>query len=319
VLTSVETLEIQFRKPSMVYKPGQWLFLNCPAVSRQQWHPFTITSCPFDPYVSVHVRQLGDFTRDLADALGAGPAQAELYDDLEPDGIYEIALEAGQSMPGLRIDGPYGAPAEDVFSNEIAVLIGTGIGVTPFASVLKHIWHLRSIVGVGGQAIRKLKRVEFIWICRDTNNFAWFQQLLNSLESQSLETAEYEGEDFLRIHTYLTKKLDLDTVQNIALNSVGADRDPLTELRTRTNFGRPNFKRLFGGLREGIEDGTYMPNLDRYYPTTSENGEKKSKKGSSTNVGVYFCGPGPAAREIKAACDLSTSKDVHFKFWKEHF
>ncbi|KAK4932521.1 hypothetical protein LTR66_015967, partial [Elasticomyces elasticus] len=53
-----DAVEIQFRKPSMQYKAGQWLFLNCPSVSAQQWHPFTITSCPFDPYISVHVRQV---------------------------------------------------------------------------------------------------------------------------------------------------------------------------------------------------------------------------------------------------------------------
>ena len=115
----------------MRYKAGQWLFLNVPAVSRTQWHPFTITSCPFDPYISVHVRQVGDFTRDLANALGAGPDQADDYDNLDPGAMYEVALENGQEMPKLRIDGPYGAPAEDVFENEVAVLIGTGIGVTP--------------------------------------------------------------------------------------------------------------------------------------------------------------------------------------------
>jgi NADPH oxidase len=131
--------------------------------------------------------------------------------------MFEVALEAGQSMPELRIDGPYGAPAEDVFSNEVAVLIGTGIGVTPFASVLKHLWHLRSQPQTG---IRRLKRVEFIWICKDPNNFAWFQALLNSLEAQSLEQSEGDGEDFLRIHTYLTKKLDIDTANNIVLNSL---------------------------------------------------------------------------------------------------
>lgn len=42
-------------------------------------------------------------------------------------------------LPSLRVDGPFGAPAEDVFKSEVAVLIGTGIGVTPWASVLKEI------------------------------------------------------------------------------------------------------------------------------------------------------------------------------------
>jgi NADPH oxidase len=31
-------------------------------------------------------------------------------------------------LPAVRIDGPYGAPAEDVFNVEVAVLIGAGIG-----------------------------------------------------------------------------------------------------------------------------------------------------------------------------------------------
>src|SRR5947209_20389172 len=75
-----DAMEIQFTKPSMKYKPGQWLFLNVPSVSRQQWHPFTITSCPYDPYISVHVRQVGDFTRAFGDAVGAGPAQAKLFE-----------------------------------------------------------------------------------------------------------------------------------------------------------------------------------------------------------------------------------------------
>ncbi|UZP33084.1 hypothetical protein NXS19_000900 [Fusarium pseudograminearum] len=139
-----DVVEIQFNKPSFKYKAGQWLFLQVPSLSKYQWHPFTITSCPFDPYVSVHVRQVGDFTRELGDALGAGAAQAKLYDDVDPMGMYEVALQNGDQMPALRIDGPYGAPAEDVFENEIAVLIGTGIGVTPWAAILKNIWHLRN-------------------------------------------------------------------------------------------------------------------------------------------------------------------------------
>lgn len=288
----------------MTYKAGQWLFLNCPSVSRQQWHPFTITSCPFDPYVSVHVRQVGDFTRSLADVLGAGPQQANLYDELDPMGMYEVALQHGQEMPRLRIDGPYGAPAEDVFDNEIALLVGTGIGVTPWASILKNIWHLR----LSPNPPKRLRRVEFIWVCKDTTSFEWFQALLSSLEAQSMSMTMPgdEGQEFLRIHTYLTQRMDIDTANNIVLNSVGADRDPLTELSSRTNFGRPDFLKLLGGMRDGIVTGNYIKGLE-------------VGTGRKTEVGVYFCGPNSAATEIKKACQKATSGDVNFKFWKEHF
>ena len=296
-----DALEIQFIKPSMNYKAGQWLLLNVPSVSTTQWHPFTITSCPFDPYVSIHVRQVGDWTRALGDALGSGPSQAKEFDGLDLMGIYEIALQNGQEMPAIRVDGPYGAPAEDVFDNEIAVLVGTGIGVTPWASILKNIWHLRA----GPNPPHRLRRVEFIWVCKDTSSFEWFQTLLSSLEAQSMEAAAGSGAgpEFLRIHTYLTQRLDVDTTTNIYLNSVGTNLDPLTALNSRTNFGRPDFKRLFGAMRDGIIDGSYMNGL----------------KGEEADVGVYFCGPNNAARDIRTAANEATSSDVRFRFWKEHF
>lgn len=300
-----DAMEIQFQKPSMKYKAGQWLFINIPAVSSQQWHPFTITSCPFDPYISIHVRQVGDWTKAVGDALGCGPAQAKQFDGEENNGIYEIALSAGQEMPAIRIDGPYGAPAEDVFDNEIAVLIGTGIGVTPWASVLKHIYNIRA----GPNPPRRLKRVEFLWVTRSIESFEWFQTLLSSLEQQSAQAAQsVGGPEFLRIHTYLTQKVDQNTAANIYLNTVGNAVDPLTELRTKTQYGRPDFKRLFGAMRDGLMDQTYLDVKE-----ASITAQMKA------SVGVYFCGPGAAAREIKDACKYTSNDLVKFRFWKEHF
>jgi NADPH oxidase len=40
----------------------------------------------------------------------------------------ELATASASPLPVVRIDGPYGAPAEDVFNAEVAVLIGAGIG-----------------------------------------------------------------------------------------------------------------------------------------------------------------------------------------------
>ena len=41
----------------------------------------------------------------------------------------------------LYLDGPYGEGHQDWYRYEVAVLVGGGIGVTPFASILKDIRH----------------------------------------------------------------------------------------------------------------------------------------------------------------------------------
>lgn len=116
-------------------------------------HPFTISSAPSDPFASVHIRQAGDFTKTLGERLGCTSALAaqltrEANHGSEKTGSRDIAYGAGhfyditkavQHLPVLRVDGPFGTAAEDVFDCEVAVLIGTGIGVTPWASVLKNI------------------------------------------------------------------------------------------------------------------------------------------------------------------------------------
>lgn len=41
----------------------------------------------------------------------------------------------------MAIDGPFGTASEDVFRYEVVMLVGAGIGVTPFASILKSVWY----------------------------------------------------------------------------------------------------------------------------------------------------------------------------------
>jgi len=59
--------------------------------------------------------------------------KGEEKEDRGPLGVRGNFIEIGANnserpMPAVRIDGPFGAPAEDVFNCEVAVLIGAGIG-----------------------------------------------------------------------------------------------------------------------------------------------------------------------------------------------
>jgi len=203
------------------------------------------------------------------------------------------AAAATISLPKVRIDGPYGAPAEDVFGGQVAILVGAGIGVTPFASILKHIWWRQKRGALGA-----LRRVEFFWVCRDTPSFGWFQTLLQEVESAQADP------NFLRINIYLTQKISEDMMYNIAVNDAGADYDPLTLLRSRTTFGRPNWVTIYAKIRQAIESGQYLP------------GARSQLK---TKVQTYFCGPTPLAKAIKEATDKNSNAEVQFTFAKEHF
>lgn len=107
-------LEVRFTKPSLTYKAGMWLFLNCPDVSYWQAHPFTISSAPDDPFISCHIRLVGDWTLAFAERLGlseevrerslrTADKQVEGGDELRPIDLDRVAL--GRPLPILRVDG----------------------------------------------------------------------------------------------------------------------------------------------------------------------------------------------------------------------
>lgn len=58
-------------RPLAAHSPGQYTFVNVPAVAVSEWHPFTITSAPGDPFVSVHIRVVGDWTESLWNTMEA--------------------------------------------------------------------------------------------------------------------------------------------------------------------------------------------------------------------------------------------------------
>ena len=59
----------------------------------------------------------------------------------------------------IRIDGPYGAPASNIFRASHAVLVSTGIGVTPFSSILQ------SIMFRYRQSKSKCPKCQHTWTC----------------------------------------------------------------------------------------------------------------------------------------------------------
>lgn len=185
-------VEIQMFKEKTKVKAGQYVFLNVPAVSAWQYHPFTLTSAPEEDHLSIHVRMVGNFTKELGKMLGcndpkdkkqiarpSGPQRAFTVMNRKANGANK---HGPRLFPNVCLDGPYSTASEDVFKYETAVLVGAGIGVTPFASILKSTWYRMS--NPETWAKNRLRKVYFFWICRDFGSLAWFKSLLSAIEEQ---------------------------------------------------------------------------------------------------------------------------------------
>ncbi|KAF9510930.1 hypothetical protein BS47DRAFT_1210119 [Hydnum rufescens UP504] len=286
-------MELRMIKPSLKFTPGQWVFLQVPSLSEFQWHPFTISSAPEDPYVSLTISQVGDWTQALGEAVGAGPAvvaalataaeTSEKQQSADTRGAADISMVAPtkqfyevvnntREFPIVRVDGPY--------------------GVTPFASILKHIWY-RQRQG----KLHRLRRVEFIWVCRDSAAFAWFQSVLREIEDAQIDPY------FLRINMYITQQLNIDQLYNITINDSGQEYDTLTHLRSRTLYGRPDFKAIYTRIRGAIETGAFL-------------GPRES--GTISHIGTYFCGPSELAKIVRENATACSTPTARFTFTK-HF
>nr|XP_020819149.1 NADPH oxidase 1 isoform X2 [Phascolarctos cinereus] len=264
ILHPSKVLELQMNKCGFRMEVGQYIFVNCPSVSPLEWHPFTLTSAPEEPFFSIHIRAAGDWTESLIKACE----------------------QQNSPLPRLEVDGPFGTASEDVFQYEVAMLVGAGIGVTPFASILKSIWYKFR----HADHTLKTKTIYFYWICRETGAFAWFNDLLASLEREMEECGKV---GFLNYRLFLTG-WDSNIVGHAALH-FDKSTDVVTGLKQKTSFGRPQWDNEFSAVAA-------------VHPRSV--------------VGVFLCGPQSLAKSLRKCCNHYSSLDprkVRFYFNKENF
>ncbi|MBV7338833.1 hypothetical protein KFU94_63560 [Chloroflexi bacterium TSY] len=270
-------LEVE-RPQNFNYRPGDYLYLRCPEVSRYEWHPFTISSAPEDKEtLSVHIRAVGSWTGAIHELF-----QQQREAILSQNGHYMNGHAAPEVRVPVYLDGPYGAPSSHIFESNVAILIGAGIGVTPFASILKSILHRKQ----QGDTTMKLNKVYFFWVNREQQAFEWFLNLLTQIEAEDTER-------LIDINVYLTgvqKESDMkSSTLFIAMDLLHTESqvDLITGLRTPTQRGRPNWDKIFQSIAE------------KHEPVKPD---------------VYFCGPPGLSTILKQA-----SEKFEFGYRKENF
>ena len=173
------------------HKMGQYCFVNMPKISPVEWHPFTISSGPYQNESTIHVRSMGinEFSGKLCE-LARQYRRNNNNNNNDNDGIAPIGdLE-------VHIDGPYGKPFNYCGYDRI-VLVAGGIGVTPCHSIISGMMALVKEQVYSNKTFnteinnnKKFPFVHLIWIVRDPAMFdvfkdTWKQvELLNRTEGE---------------------------------------------------------------------------------------------------------------------------------------
>jgi respiratory burst oxidase len=75
--------------------------------------------------------------------------------------MWNSSLSGDNSWPKLLIDGPYAAPAQDYRKYDVLLLVGMGIGATPFISILKDL--LKNMSKMEEKAVSNLSSSSFLF------------------------------------------------------------------------------------------------------------------------------------------------------------
>ncbi|KAG2448227.1 hypothetical protein HYH02_006812 [Chlamydomonas schloesseri] len=144
VALPADVVRVSWDPSNFDYAGGQYVFLNIPAISWAEFHPFSLSSAPGHTQVHVHVRVLGDWTRRLhnfaiKDAIPGQPKVVKAF-----------------------IEGPFGSPSIDMYGSRFKafLLVSGGIGVTPVQSFFNHLMAQRA-------RGRPVKLAHLVWSVRD--------------------------------------------------------------------------------------------------------------------------------------------------------
>lgn len=284
-ITEVTRLEVKPRNASpgaaaLNFKAGQYCFLNVPAISSLEWHPFSISSAPGRSSFTFHIKNMGDetWTGKLA-ALAAASASS-----------------SSDSLMDINVDGPYGDPGIALQDYRSLLLVAGGIGVTPVASILEDLLQ-RMEEQPSSDSLPQL--VNLVWVVKDPLCLQWFSDLIHRLDRFPNRTfrlqlyvtnslAQRQGLSH-RVHTD-SKKQPL--MQDVPVHSQ-VDEAALPKFRFL--LGRP----MLTDIIEHVAQGSLERGIQQ--------------------VGTFVCGPKDLVNDLCDAALGPRAGTVRFDVHKETF
>jgi len=159
---------------------GQYVFLNFPAISLLEWHPFTLADAPDDPEHAVYIKSLGDYTQKIMDYFGSTSEVSKTW---------------------IRVDGPYGHWRLHPGSTYSHVLfVCGGVGITPCLSYIRQIY-----APTAATTSSCLRHLYLVWCCPTEEDARWVnQELVYALERSN--NLDYPG---FHLYIFITGQVNV--------------------------------------------------------------------------------------------------------------
>ena len=137
VTRGAQTVDLVMRplERRMMYEPGTFVFIAVPSFKGKQreLHPFSISSSPVQHHLRVSIRQIGDFTRQIS-FLSRGEDNPDFWKARRAGRYHPVSTLRGADVD---VYGPFGGFTPfRLQQHQCMVWVGTGIGITPFLSML---------------------------------------------------------------------------------------------------------------------------------------------------------------------------------------
>ena len=206
---------------SFEYKPGCYAYLNFPQFDNKfSFHPISISSCSSmtTETIEFSIKEVGIWSGNIKNLVSSNKGTT------------------------VKVDGPYFSSASKYINYPEAIFICSGIGITPFISIIKD-----SVMNYLSPNIDVHKKMTLIWTVRDRDEIIWFEQVIaDIINSVSC--------DIIDIKIWLTEPvLDPEIVGRISDGSIPS-YDTILGTNIHFNYNRPDFGKIFREYKNTTEN-----------------------------------------------------------------
>lgn len=302
-------LEIDTGNSGYTYKTGMYCMVNVPEISLLQWHPFTIAAGAGHPRLTIFFAVCGDWTTHFKLLLQSAHDKAKAASDHEGETCEPI-------YPTIRLRGGYGAPAQSVRKRRHAIMVGAGIGATPFLSFLAQVCDPEHQDAGDHEGLRCLRYCRFYWVSREPQDYSMINEYARVID----HTPHLKQSVDIRL--CLSKSIDTkaggecSAVESaafwlgaqVALRDASTSVKLQTEMGAPTSFGRPDWKAELKSVADTVRKRRQEAGVDDTHDDEAE-----------FEVSVYVCGNQLLCQALEEACIAASCTDLSFRLFAEQF